>query len=92
MEILASLVMYRRKKCLMGTFRDITELKLINDELKRTNKELQKLNDEKDKFFSIIAHDLKSPFNSILGFSKLLSDQLKSENFEGIVPYVEAKR
>jgi len=43
-----------------------------NRELLESKKHVDSLNATKDKFFSIIAHDLRSPFNSILGLSSLL--------------------
>lgn len=38
------------------------------------NEELRKVNVNKDRFISVLAHDLKSPFNSLLGFSELLAE------------------
>jgi len=48
------------------------EIRNQRDELKSNNVKLEVMNATKDKFFSIIAHDLINPFNSILGFSDLL--------------------
>jgi len=42
----------------------------LNSELKQVNEKLNELNRTKDKFFSIIAHDLKNPFFSILTYSE----------------------
>ncbi|MCX6283941.1 MAG: PAS domain-containing sensor histidine kinase [Bacteroidetes bacterium] len=61
-----------------GSLRDVTERKLAEDEIVLKNNEFQRLNAEKDKFFSIIAHDLRSPFNSLLGFTQMLVEDLPS--------------
>jgi len=45
---------------------------ILNKQLATKNLELEKINRTKDKFFSIISHDLRSPFNSLIGISELL--------------------
>jgi PAS domain S-box-containing protein len=64
--------------CMMALFVDITERKQFEIKLAEQNIKLEELISTKDKLFSIIAHDLKSPFNSILG----LSDILASDYYE----------
>lgn len=50
-------------------------LKAQGEELYKTNEELLRLNATKDRLFSIIAHDLKNPFNAIIGFTELLTEK-----------------
>ncbi len=57
------------------TFHDITRLKKAKMEIKRKNAELQKLNAEKDKFYSIIAHDLRGPLGAIMGMTDMMADE-----------------
>lgn len=55
-----------------GTITDITERKEIELQIARQNEELKELNATKDKFFSIISHDLRNAFGAIMNLSDLL--------------------
>jgi signal transduction histidine kinase len=53
-------------------------LKIANEKVQEQNLQLQELNATKDKFFSIISHDLKGPLNSFTSFSGLLINHTDS--------------
>ena len=56
------------------------------EEIKKRSIELEQLNQVKDKFFSIISHDLRSPINALSGILNLMDqDQLKPEEFSRLV-------
>lgn len=67
-----------------GIIRDVTERKESEYKLLIQAEELQALVVTKDKFFSIIAHDLIGPFNAILGFSDLLLENYKDLDGESL--------
>lgn len=58
---------------------DITGVKKSRTELEQSEKRLTELVETKDKLFSIIGHDLMNPFNALLGFSQILTENLEKE-------------
>ncbi len=59
-------------KFIYGAIVDINERKLAEEAMKRSEQELRKSNKMKDKFFSIISHDLRSPFQGLIGMANIL--------------------
>ncbi len=66
---------------------DISERKTETMAIENSELRLRELVATKDKFFSIIAHDLKSPFNAIMGFSNLIAEQVRNKDFDGLDEY-----
>ncbi len=52
------------------------EKKQIEEERKEYTETLKRLNETKDKFLSLISHDLKSPFNSLMGYTEILKNEM----------------
>jgi len=63
---------------------DITARKRAEEEVRLINQQLEKANAEKDKFFAIIAHDLRSPFIGFLSFIRLMVRHIESMSQEDI--------
>ncbi|MFA5806054.1 MAG: PAS domain-containing sensor histidine kinase [Melioribacteraceae bacterium] len=67
----------------------IDRLEFVNNQLKISEEELKNTNASKDKFFSIIAHDLRSPFSSLLSFSEFLIEDIEELSKEDIKSFSE---
>ena len=62
---------------LLGLFLFLYISKRRNNELlQEKNKLISEINQQKDKFYSIIAHDLRGPFNGFLGLTELMADDI----------------
>lgn len=68
---------------------DISEQKKTEHSLIESEKKLQELNEMKDKFFTIIGHDLRTPISNILGFNQLLLANLNNYNQEKIEKFLK---
>jgi len=82
-------------KKIIGTFGisiNIDDRKKAEAEIQLKNEELHRNNAEKDKFFSIIAHDLRSPFNGFLGLTEIMAEESSTMAMEDIQKFAVIMR
>ena len=74
-----------------GLINNISLRKKTEEDLIKTTDNLVKLNETKDKFISIVSHDLRTPFSSILGFTDLLltDEELTDEEKNQYIRYIK---
>jgi signal transduction histidine kinase len=91
MVILVFVIYYQKNRLKRETTRLLEEknkeLEKANQKLQLSEKHLKELNSTKDKFFSIIGHDLRNPLNALLGFSELISGNSRDYTSEEIQRY-----
>lgn len=87
-EIRGKMIDYRGEKVRVTAIRDITKRKQAELELQKREKQLYDLNATKDKFFSIIAHDLRNPFNQLFGLTDLILQNFNEYSFSELKEYI----
>lgn len=69
--------------------RDISDRKGSEAKLKEYTEKLSELNAIKDRYFSIIAHDLRNPFTSLRGITAIMQNKLENKQYEELDEYVK---
>lgn len=76
------------REVITGLVSDITDAKTKINALTHEIEELREANLNKDKFFGVFAHDLKNPFQGLLGFIDLLCEDLEELTHEQVKEYL----
>ncbi len=69
---------------LLGISEDITARKKAEDSLRKAKEDAEEANNLKDKFVSLVSHDLKTPLSSMIGFLKLVRNDYGESANEGV--------
>lgn len=88
-EFSASMGIIDKRMCIISLIRDISKRKKAEEKLKNYARDLKRLIATKDKFFKIIAHDLKNPFSSLLTTSEMLAKNAQALSLAKIITYCE---
>ncbi len=87
-EVYLKTVVIEDEKIIVAVARDITERKKSQDKLAGYARELEELNTSKDKFLSIISHDLRGPFLGLKGYTQMLLEEYDLLDKEEIIDYL----
>ena len=85
---LMSIAILTNKK-IIASFTDITDRKKTEQKLEESETKLRQLNADKDRFISILSHDLRSPFNNLLGLSEVLLGDIRKINIDEIEDFAK---
>jgi PAS domain S-box-containing protein len=88
----ARIIQLRGVPHIVSISKDITARKQVEAELKQKSTLLQDAIAEKDKFFGLLAHDLRSPFNAILGFTQYLEEEFPNLTSKEIAEIISILR
>jgi PAS domain S-box-containing protein len=86
----ASLLHTDEESIVLSTIIDVSEERTLIKKLQKTSNELIESNRAKDKLFSIIAHDLKSPFGNVVALSQILKEQIEAGEYSDIAKHAHA--
>ena len=70
----------------IGTFRDITERRLFQDELEQAKNIAEAANRAKSSFLANMSHELRTPLNAIIGYSEMLQEDAVDFGYDNLTP------
>ncbi len=73
--VLPNPIVFQNENAVQLVIKDISERKEAEEVIKKYSKELEESNASKDRFFSIISHDLRSPFQGLLGLTTIATEE-----------------
>ncbi|MFA5011374.1 MAG: PAS domain S-box protein [Ignavibacteria bacterium] len=87
-EVYSSQILKGERPLIFSIIIDVTDKNKAQHDLKESEMNLRKSNEEKDKLFSIIAHDLRGPLGSFMNLSELISESLPTLTREELSNFI----